>query len=203
MSIEKVIKYYAIFLLVLSTTASVGQMPDAQNFMASTFSISFEKPKEEKIVEIETEKSMSFNVVTDAEKAFAVSGTKHAKIMQIRFFSYESDVVFDHLKLKIEGIEDNKIKNPVLMRGGQLLSEGKISDGYIEFRNFRYSLPKESVGSVDLHLDIEKEARIGDRMRMAIETKEDAGFKMGEKIYFVRDVYPISGPYFSVVNARK
>ena len=145
---------------------------------------------------------LNFDIVNNPEKSFAKEGANGVNIMSFRFKPQDQDFYLKNLTLKITGASPNSIKSAQLTSDETVLSTGDEVDEYLHFKNIDYRLNAGDEGILNVILDLNENLKVGNRLRLDIETPDDIEIEVGENPYKINGYYPINGKYLSIVQAR-
>ncbi len=222
--ILKILKIYLVFIIAITIFSSFGSN-DAMKYNLSSvahstnlFSLSgkedqvssaFIKVQNPEYFDFQEDVKYQFNenknqnihieITNPLNKGFAAKGSTLAEVANIKVKANEQLVSFKHLKLKIEEVNLDLIKNAYLFKGEKPLSEAEIIDEYIVFSKINKDIKNQEV-NLTLKIDLSEELKSGDRLHFKIENPSDAGFFINEEQYSIAGYYPLQIASLSVVR---
>jgi hypothetical protein len=145
---------------------------------------------------------LNFDIVNNPEKSFAKPGANGVNIMSFIFKPQDQDFRLKNLTLKIAGASPDSIKSAQLTSDETVLSTGDEVDEYLHFKNIDYRLTAGTEGVLNVVLYLNENSKVGDRLRLDIETPDDIEIEVSESPYKINGYYPIKGKYLSIVQSR-
>lgn len=203
MNIEKIIKGYFMFVLVVLGIAVSKDAPLATQYLVSVLhngeSVSVEQTEENAATV-----TVPFEIVTDNDGfiAYIVPGEKDRDGIVLKLTALEENISLKNLRMKIDGVNPMIIKNAYLLKDGEVLAKGKKKDDRLQFSGFKLNI--EAGESVDLTVQfaLSTYAQAGERFRLIMEEADDLTIDAKNRKYDLPGGFKIKGPYLSVVGKR-
>lgn len=162
--------------------------------------LSVSREKEEKISIDKGPLMLNFNLSNNANRGFAFSGENNAEIMQIKIKSPEAKLVIKSLKFKIVGVDPSMVKNAYLIDQNKKITSATFNNDYLKFSNIMAESEVSEPILLSLRLDLAKELKSSDRIRLDIEQSEDINLIANGDSYELKQQYPIRGRYLSIIK---
>ena len=218
MSIPKIIKGYFIFMLVLSSVATMSYNHNFEDMLTSTFhssvesmrspftviaANSFEDEKKDGVLKLTTKKNtdFTFSVSNPSDKRFAEPSSANNNMMTITFKA-KKDSTVKNIRLKLVGTDSSNVGRVTLMDGNKIAAIGKRDGNYFYFVGIDLKVNSEKSKSLVLKVNLSSSLKASDRFRMDIESAEDIEVKVGRTNYEVMREYPVKGSYLTVSKNR-
>jgi|GEM_PF-3430716 len=198
MHIEKIIKFYFLFVMVVCSTVAVGSDRNTQTFMANVLGYN---SVEHSVAEVDNRK-IDFELSKNKDVLSVVPGSTNVNMMEMSFRTNDDAMLINGLKLKVSGVLSGDIDKAVLKSGEKVLSEGKIENGYISFGNIGYGTDKNSEGVISVFIDIGRDLKAGERIRLDIQDPKDIYMMVGGRNFDLKTSFPVKGKSLSVVSVR-
>ncbi len=232
MNMERVIKGYFYFLLIVMSMVSLGYNENVGKYYASIFE-SFENISNE-IIEIkdisivnsmdlqaivplnfsysgdkafyvggQEQKDISFEIQNDGVDYFAQSGQDAALAISYLIKTYDKSINLEKLKLSVNGVNINDVRSINISLLGDVIAIGsKVKNAFV-FDNLNINFDPKSNTRIDVFVDLGEELRANDRLRLDILNPEDLVFSSKSGKFNISRYYPIKGSYLSVVSSIK
>jgi hypothetical protein len=184
--------------MIVCSTVAVGSDKNTQTLVANVLGYN---SVEHSTGEIDDRK-IDFEISKEKEVLYVVPGAKDVNIMKITFKTYDDEMAVNGLSLKISGVDPENIDRAVLKSGEEILASGRIGDGIILFGNVKYRTDKTSAGELSVVIDVDKNSKVGDRIRLDIENSEDVYMIVGGKTFNLKNSFPLKGNPLSIVAIR-
>lgn len=183
----------------------VGYNTPTKAYMANVLGYNFsvgEKFSESKNEEKQTADFLTFAVTNNPKKTFVFAGAQNSELMKLVFRSTKSDVILRKISFKIALIDPKYIKNAGLIYKGNLVAEGAVKDGKLNFENMNHKFDNTTEEFFSLSISLIDDIPVGQRIRMDIENPDDIVITNGENEFKLQASYPMKGKYLSVVQKR-
>lgn len=184
--------------MVICSTVAVGSDRNTQTFMANVLGYN---SVENAIQEVDDRK-IDFELSRNKDVLSVVAGSTNVNMMKISFRTHEDEMIINGLKLKVSGVLSEDIHKAVLKSGEEILAEGKIENGYISFGNIGYKTDKNSEGVISVFIDVGRNLKAGERIRLDIQDPKDVYMMVGGKSFDLKTSFPVKGKSLSVVALR-
>jgi len=198
MHIEKIIKFYFLFVMVICSTVAVGSDKTTQTFMANVLGFN---SVEHSVAEVDNRK-VDFEISRNKDVLSIIPGSTNVDMMKISFRTHDDEMVVNGLKLKVFGVLSDNVGKAVLKSGDDVLADGQIENGYISFGNVGHKIDKNSEGVVSVFLDVSRNLKAGERIRLDLQDQKDIYMIVGGRSFDLKTSYPIKGKSLSVVSSR-
>lgn len=221
MNIAKVIKVYFIFVMAISSMALLSYNDNVGNYISSVLhadnisesgkgfykdlmaGISYDDGGRKIFLSHNENPSLiNFSILNNPGKAFASPGDKNVDMMSFVFKTFENDLVFENLRLKIMGVDPEYIEKAMLLDEKEILQIGKKDGEYFVFEGIDYAIESFQKKSLLLYIDLSPDIKTGERLRMDIENPDDINIIVGDKPYSIDAYYPLQGKYLSIAKQR-
>lgn len=220
MHIVKILRAYLVFILTITAASLLTYSDTAKLYLASVLHSSkenigevksnfpmyivgsvFQKNEKNFVMEKEFAGVVNFFISQNKENSYAAPGAKNAPIMELNFKSGKDTLELKNLRLKVAGVEAEKIEGIYLSFNDKNL-KGRKNDSYFVFENINYKLTGGMGGIISVSADLSAELKTGQRLRLDIEKPEDIGLEAAGKSYRINGFYPIKGEYLTISKPR-
>ncbi len=217
MNLKKILKIYLIFILTITGMSILGNNLTIKKYynpyLLSVIHL-FEdkseldvKPSDNENISVPISQKLnsndiSFEVTNEPEKAYASPGDSGIEIMKLNFKTKDKGMKLKSLKLKVVGVEREKIVRLFLTSGDKFVVLGRPSDDYFKFDYINYEIAAASEDSLSVRIDLSENLQTHDRIRLDIENPEDIELIVDGNPYKIAGYYPIEGKYLSVALRR-
>lgn len=221
MNIAKVIKAYFLFVMAISSMALLSYNDNVGNYISSVLhadnlsesgkgfyknlmsGISYDNDGRKIFLSHNENSSLiNFSISNNPEKAFASPGEKNVDMMSFVLKTFEDDLVFEDLRLKITGVDPEYIEKAMLLDEKEILQIGKKDGEYFVFEGIDYLIESFQKKFLLLYVDLSSDIKTGERFRMDIENPDDINIIVGDEPYLIDAYYPLQGKYLSVTRQR-
>lgn len=221
MNIAKVIKAYFLFVMAISSMALLSYNDNVGNYISSVLhvdnlsesgkgfyknlmsGISYDNDGRKSFLSHNENPSLiNFSILNNPEKAFAAPGEKNVEMMSFVFKTFENDLIFEDLRLKIIGVDPEYIEKAMLLDEKEILQTAKKDGEYFVFEGIDYAIESFQKKSLLFYIDLSPDIKTGERIRMDIENPDDINIIVGDEPYLIDAYYPLQGKYLSIAKQR-
>jgi len=219
MNINKVIKIYFTFLLVLAFVATLSYNRDinqfivnafnSSNFRQSQYLASILDVKNAGKIDMEVRNKnlsgdLSITFSNDPEQAFAQPGSSNVKIMNVNFSAKNPDLVVKKLSFVLEGVDESNVGRVAFVDNetGNIIQMAKREGEKFVFDNFDLKVSNLKKVTLGLEVSVTSALKNNDRLRLNIGSSEDVQFIVDKKTYNLKAGYPLNGKYLTIASPR-
>lgn len=196
MHVNRILKGYFAFLMVLTTMGAVNSSEQAMNYLASVVN-AFESRPNETLVQKDAIAALSERVqgnfgenaaielTNKIEEAYANIGAIGVKLSDFKIKNFNIGSELNEVQIKIVGVEGNKILRLQFYDGEKLLAAAEKRGEIFVFENLQIS-PGNSEKTYAIKADLSPELHSGDRFRIDLISP-----------------FEVKGPYMTLIGAQK
>lgn len=219
MSTKKILKFYLIATLSLSSVAVLSFSDTFRNYIpyyyTSVMDYKNTGAKAPAEVNIDTSSDSSdsniyrenpaevmFAISADSSNSLVPAGAKNANFMNLSFRIGQTDVQLNGIAFKISGANGSAIKNAYLTDGKAIVATASITGDKIKFPNMWYLMKAGTSKDLQLKVDLADNLFPGQIISLEIENSYDINMNVEGGSYSLNAHYPIPGKYLSIARSR-
>ena len=219
MNTKKILKFYLITTLSLSSLAALSFNDTFRSFIPDYYSSVLDYKNSGMMTTVDKDivssngesdsqiyrdnpAEIMFTISGDSSKSLVFAGAKDAAFMDVSFKIGQTDVQLNGLAFKILGVSGSNIKNAYLTDGKAIVATASISDDKIKFPNMGYLMNAGTAANLQLKVGLGDKLRVGQVISLEIENPDDVNLTVEGGSYSLNGHYPIQGKYLSIAGAR-
>lgn len=192
MHISKILKGYFVFVMMIAVGAVVNSSDLATGYLASVLNSGDVKVALKAGEEVNSEaaaakKTAKLELSNKAENAYAEPGMKGVTLMDLKIGGTTDHLKLDYLKLRLAGVEADKVEKIYLFEGEKLLGETDGGEENLEIKGLTIEVAVGEEKSYQVKVDLSPELNSGERLRIDLEKSTESFIK---------------GPYLSIVRVE-
>lgn len=217
MSTKKILKFYLIATLSLTSLSALSFNDDFRDYFSgyvSVFNYQGEQKVSGRIVEAKSSSTetdyvyrsnparMRFEIQADGAKSLVQADKKDAEFLNLVFKVDYTPVQLQSIIFTIRGADKQSIKKAYLAHGKEIVATAEIDDGRLVFDKIDYSLSSDFKTVLTLKVDLSETLEVGDIISLEIDKPKDVTLEYEGNVYSLNGTYPMNAKYLSVAKSR-
>lgn len=203
-----------MYLTVLVASVAVAtHVPDvkmyASSFLAGDFTEQETENQQTRLLsslsplgEGEEKVVVSWGSSLSPHEGFSTPGARKAKIMELSLKSFDADLRLNRLSFQVGGVDPREVEKVYLFHEGEKIAEAKVYNGYAVFSSITFDVPIGVEGTVFVKADLGDNLSPGERVNFTVKAPSDISLLADGNPYDFGNVFPVKGPYLSIVGVR-
>lgn len=222
MSTKKILKFYLITTLSLSSVSLLSFNNGFRDYISSSYASVVDYKYVEAKPYLAVAQNDDANLAQNGEDSFykenpaqillsinrsklnslVVAGAKNVNFMNLVFGTGPTKAKLKSLDFTIEGVGGSSIKNAYLAQGKEIIATASVSEKRVKFSDIGFDLEAESKNAFTLKVDLSDSLAVGSIITLDIDKAEDIKFEVGGENFSLNGHYPIRGTYLSIAKIR-